>query len=193
MTGKFADRARILLLCVAATFPLGETSAREEAATDPSQPVWTFYGDAKISKTAAERSPGGAMMRASIDRAGANIWDSAGYASLTRKISKGERVTLGFFARSGTPGASARINAIVGSASPPYPHALFAEVQLDDVERFYCIDAISPVDLARGDGRVTIHLAGGQQIVDLGAFLVTANPDLAESTQLPCEKMLSGN
>jgi hypothetical protein len=164
-------------------------SSGEQIVSDAQRPVWGSYGDIKVSRLTDPKAPGGALVRIVVPGPGANFWDSSATGALPKAVRKGEVVTIGFFARSGEPAKPAWVNVVVGSVAPPFTAAAVGRVDLDDELRFYCVEGLSPVDVAAGKGRLTLHVAGARQVIDLGPYMVTTRPAGSE-TQLPCARKI---
>jgi hypothetical protein len=164
-------------------------SSSEQIISDAQRPVWGSYGDIKVSRVTDPKAPGGALIRIEVPRPGTNFWDSSATGALPKSVKKGEIVTIGFFARSGKPGQAAWVNVVVGTVTPPFAAAAVARVNLDDTLRFYCVEGPSPVDVREGQGRLTLHVAGARQVIDLGPYMVTTRA-AGSATQLPCAQKI---
>ncbi|ODP36569.1 hypothetical protein [Sphingomonas turrisvirgatae] len=172
-------------IAVALMGAVAAQASSEQIISDAQRPVWGSYGDIKVSRLSEPKAPGGTLVRISVPRAGANFWDSSATGAISKAVKKGDIVTIGFFARSGEPGKPAWVNAVVGSVTPPFKAAAVGRVELDDEIRFHCVEGISPVDVGDKQGRLTLHVAGAKQVVDLGPYMVTTRASGSE-TQLPC-------
>ncbi|PIB95253.1 hypothetical protein CSW60_22150 [Caulobacter sp. X] len=150
------------------------------------KPNWDFYGGVKLKKVPAEGVPGGTMIEADVLKKGSNFWDAAAVSQPIKAIGKGKIVTLGFFARAASDDGPVWLNANVGRIEAPYDTAIIARVKLDQEARFYCVEGVSKIDLANKAGKVTLHLAGEKQKIDLGPFLVTVRDEQDGPGQLPC-------
>jgi len=177
-------------LALAFTQPASAQATSERVVSDAQRPVWGSYGDIKVARMTDDKVPGGAHIRVTVPKAGANFWDSSTTGTVPKAIKKGDTVTVAFFARSGEPGKPAWVNAVVGTAQPPFAAAVVGRVNLNDEMRFYCVEGVSPVDVPAGKGRLTLHVAGAQQVIDLGSYVVTARPSGTE-TQLPCAQTIA--
>lgn len=177
----------------AATFALNAqiATAEETVVSDMEKPNWTFYGHVKVKQVDAERVPGGKMLRADVFRKGRDYWDSAATSEPVKAIGKDQIVTLGFFARAGSHDGPVWVNANVGQIAAPYDAAIIARIDLTDEERFYCLEGPSKVQLNSGEGKVTLHIGGEKQKVDLGPFLVTVREATDGPSQLPCEVIIA--
>jgi hypothetical protein len=162
----------------------------EQIISDAQRPLWGSYGDVKVARIADPKVPGGSYIRITVPRPGANFWDSSATGAVLKPVKKGDIVTIGFFARSGEEGKAAWVNAVVGTVSPPYAAAAVGRVNLDEQMRFHCVEGVSPVDVAKGQGRLTLHVAGARQVIDLGPYMVTVRSAGSE-TQLPCAQRVA--
>lgn len=162
-------------------------AGEEVVVSDMQKPNWSFYGDVKVEPVDASKAPGGQMLRAKVTRKGKDYWDSAASSEPIKAIAKGQIVTLGFFARAGSDDGPVWINANVGQIAAPYDAAIIARIDLTQEERFYCLEGPAKVKLKNGAGKVTLHLAGEKQSVDLGPFVVTVREPGDGSSGLPCD------
>lgn len=175
----------MLLMAVA-----GPAASSEAIISDPERPVWGSYGDIKVSRIVEGGLPGRTAVRIAVPRAGVNFWDSSATGNLIKPIEKGQLVTIGFFARSGDADKGAWVNAVVGRTDPPYAAAAVARVDLDREMRFYCVEGVSPVNVPKGKGRLTLHVAGAEQVIDLGPYMVTMRGP-SSSGGLPCHRIIA--
>jgi len=176
--------------CVA-TLWCSPSWAQEQVVSDMERPTWEFYGDVEISQVAAEAVPGGQMLRAQVIRQGENFWDSAAKSEpLPTTIEEGQIVTLGFFARAGSEG-EVWVNANVGEIAAPYSTAVIGRINLTQEGGFYCLEGVSDLRLGRGDAKVTLHMGGAVQTVDLGPYVVTARSTEDGATGLPCTEYIT--
>ncbi|WP_432199856.1 hypothetical protein ACRAQ7_09190 [Erythrobacter sp. W53] len=178
-----------------AAIPLGlaiasTATAEEVVVSDMAKPNWSFYGDVRVKPVDAEKAPGGQLLRADVIRKGKNYWDSAASGEPIKAIDKDQIVTLGFFARAGSDDVQVWVNANVGQIAAPYDAAVIARINLDEEERFYCLEGSSKVKLNSGEGKVTLHLGGEKQKVDIGPYIVTVRNADDGPSQLPCEQIV---
>lgn len=165
-------------------------SATENVVNDMQKPNWSFYGDVEPTIVANDKVPGGKMLRAKITKKGANFWDSAAMSQPIKGVTKGQIVTIGFFARASSENGQAWLNANVGQIGAPYSTAVIARVTIDSDLHFYCVEGPSKIDLSDNEGKVTLHIGGDKQSIDLGPFVVTTRDETDGASQLPCDRII---
>lgn len=164
--------------------------AEESVITDMAKPNWSFHGDVKVTEVDAANVPGGKMLRLDIFRKGKNYWDSAATSAPVKAIAKDQIVTLGFFARSASGDQSAWVNANVGEIAAPYDTAIIARIDLDPQTQFYCLEGPAKLRLGASKAKVTLHVGGEKQKIDLGPYIVTVRDADDGPSQLPCTKIV---
>lgn len=184
-------RSLIILAGLSAAIGATSLAAEEAVISDMEKPNWSFRGDVKVKQVDAAKAPGGQMLRVTVTRKGAKYWDSAAASEPIKAIGKDQIITLGFFAKAGSDDGPVWVNANVGQIEAPYDAAIIARIDLDQEERFYCLEGKSKIKLNSGEGKVTLHLGGEKQKVDLGPYIVTVRDPADGPSQLPCDKIIA--
>jgi len=129
--------------------------------------------------------PGGSALRVRA-RHGVNPWDVQATAPVGGDIAAGDVVLVAFYARAeqAAEGGS-RLPVRLQLAGAPYTSLLEGAKSIDAEWRQYCLSGIAAQDF-RGDlSNVSVHLATGDQTIDLGpVFIFDLGPDFDRS-QLP--------
>ena len=119
---------------------------------------------------------GGKALRIQVRRRGANPWDVAVESALVEPVAAGDQILFAFWARldKGTDGAATTTlpyNGVQLSAAP-YT-ALFANpVEIGPEWKLHEVRGRADRAHAAGTLKATIHLATGEQTVDLGPLIV---------------------
>lgn len=130
--------------------------------------------------------PGGGALRVRVGRRGANPWDVQATAPTVGDISAGDVVLVAFYARAETPAeGGSRLPVRVQLAGAPYTALTEGTKSLSAEWRQYCLAGVAAQNF-RGDlTNIALHLATGEQVIDLGpVFVFNLGPDFDQS-QLP--------
>ncbi len=160
-----------------AAMPVAPGAAQDDLSTriinDPGNPA-VVGASPRLREDPAVQ--GGTALRIAVRRKGANPWDVAVETAIDEPVKAGDSLLFAFWARleKGTDGANAAtlpFNAVQLSAAP-YT-ALFAEpVEVGPEWKLHEVRGKAERDQPAGSLKATIHLATGEQTVDLGPLIV---------------------
>lgn len=117
--------------------------------------------------------PGESALRVRVSGRGANPWDVQATSALGGNITAGDVVLLMFYARAeqAAEGGS-QLPVRLQLAGAPYTSMMDGVKQIDGEWRQHCLWTVARQDF-RGDlTNVSLHLATGRQVVDLGPVFV---------------------
>lgn len=149
--------------------------------------AWTFYGTG-ISDQAIKDAeiPGGRVVRATIDRKGANNWDAGALYDVRKPIRTGDVIFFAAYLRAPQlkDGEKTAITGMgVSQNGEPYAPIAAADVRIGNQWGVYYASAKATRDYPRGQARVSIQLASDKQVIDLGpAFVLNLGPDYDAGT-----------
>ena len=160
---------------VLALVPFAPAPAQEELAiiNNPAEPQVVGTTPRLRDDPAVQ---GGKALRIQVRRRGANPWDVAVESALVEPVAAGDQILFAFWARldKGTDGAATTTlpyNGVQLSAAP-YT-ALFANpVEIGPEWKLHEVRGRADRAHAAGTLKATIHLATGEQTVDLGPLIV---------------------
>ncbi|WP_114521737.1 hypothetical protein [Altererythrobacter sp. ZODW24] len=144
---------------------------------DPSTLEWENYGaNYDVEGKSDDNIPGGgAALRYEIKRAGANPYDVGANIALLADISRGETVTVGFYARTisaDTVDGQGVIGVRFGANTPPYKGFGETTVGVATQWDWYEVSAVSDMAITRRDAVVAMHMAGAKQAIEIGQTIV---------------------
>jgi hypothetical protein len=174
-------RAHLAFALAAATtlFAAAPAAAQDEIAkqivNEPSPASFSVYGlpeKPRIRKDAAVQ--GGQALRVVIPGKGANPYAVGLLAPVRKAIKKGDRLVLAFWARfDKAEGPTVNIgNASVQLATAPYTAFFGKPVDIGPEWKLYSIEGVSDRDYAPGEVTISLHLATGKQVVDIGPIFL---------------------
>lgn len=144
---------------------------------DPTDMSWTHYGDALSSEFIVDESypGGGAAMRMVMSDSG-EIHDGGMNIPLLGKVDRGDRITIGFFARmieTSSDDGLAKVGVRFQQNVDPYPG--FGEKVVDVAQGWgwYEVTAIADRNIRR-DGIVALQFGLTEQTVEIGQVVVVS-------------------
>lgn len=176
---------------LAAGAAAAQGGGREQVISDPAAAQWSFEGNARTATVNGAPVPGGAAIRVTIARKGANPWDVQARLPLAAAVAAGDRVTFGFYARTTQPdpgGDVARVNVRLQRNAAPYDAALEGTVEIGREWRFHCLSGPATIALAPPELVASVQLAGERHVVEFGPYMATRIPaaNAATPSGLPC-------
>jgi hypothetical protein len=119
-------------------------------------------------------------------RSGANPWDVQANSPSGGAIAQGDTVMVMIFARAeeAAEGGS-RLPMRLQLSGAPYTSLFDATFQLTDQWKQYCASGVAAQDFPDGRTNVSLHLATGQQVLDLGPVFVFDFGQNFDSANLP--------
>ena len=119
---------------------------------------------------------GGKALRIQVRRKGTNPWDVAVESSIDQPVKAGDSLLFAFWARlergeNGATSATLPYNAVQLSAAP-YTALFASPVEIGPEWKLHEVRGKAERDQAAGTVKATIHLATGEQTVDLGPLIV---------------------
>jgi hypothetical protein len=161
----------------------GEASILDRAINNPAVDSWSAYGQGQRSRLI--RTPdvvGERAFRVRVTRAGADAWEVGAKASITGAINQGDVLLLAYWARAEAPldgGDTATISSSrVELAAAPYTVEFEAPARVSGEWKMYYASGVASRAFAAGEAGVTLHLAAGEQTIDLGpVFVLNFGPD----------------
>jgi hypothetical protein len=178
--------AKAVLIAAAA---LAATSAQGKDLFDSmiNQPGlgWSLYGPNQSAKQVSAPSdvPGGAAVRVTVTKPGANPYDVGATYPNTKPIAKGDTVVTMVFMRAPDAGDGKTIPIPLGisEANAPYTQIANETVQVGPTWKRYFVAGVAPKTFRAGEARISVQLA--EQVVELGAaFLMDPGPGFDTST-----------
>ena len=154
---------------------------------DPSRIDWQSYGaDLDASSVVDESIPGGgAARRFEIKRAAEFIYVAGTNVPLTKKVSRGEQITIGFYARtieSDEPDGNGVLRVRFQENAEPYPGFGEQTVTIGKDWQWYEVTAEAERTLDTRDGIVALQFGRSRQILEIGqAIIVSGASKIADT------------
>lgn len=161
--------------------PAPKSDILEKAINQPGT-NWQVYGaaqKAKMGKT--DGVPGNQAMRVEVTAKGANPWDGGAISPIQKPIGAGDAVLVAVYLRApalkeGETTTISFVGATDGAA--PYATIAAAPAAVGRAWKLYYASGKAPRAFAANSARVTVHLAGAKQVVELGpVFVLDFGPD----------------
>lgn len=178
---------RIGAAALVAGFVIGAAPAQDAAASRDiadeiiNQPLPASFSVYKAPRPARliddKAVKGGKALRVAIPGAGAHPWDISLADPIAKAVKAGDRLVLAFYAKA-EPGdagaATAHIaNASVQLAKAPYTGLFGAPVDIGADWKLYNVaQGVADRDYAGGELNVSLQLATGRQVIDIGPIFV---------------------
>lgn len=153
-----------------------------DLANDPSRIDWQSYGaDLEASAVVDETIPGGgAARRFEIKRAAEQIFTAGTNVPLTRKVSRGEQITIGFYARTveaDTDDGHGVVRVRFQENAVPYPGFGEQTLSIGKDWQWYEVTAKAEHTLDTRDGIVALQFGRTRQILEIGQAIVVSGAD----------------
>ena len=154
---------------------------------DPSRIDWDSYGaDLNASAVVDESIPGGgAARRFEVKRAAEFIYTAGTNVPLTKKVSRGEQITIGFYARtieSDEPDGKGVVRVRFQENVEPYPGFGEQTLTIGKDWQWYEVTASAERPLDTRDGIVALQFGRSRQILEIGqAIIVSGAAKIAET------------
>lgn len=137
---------------------------------------WSIYGPnqkAKMGKTTGV--PGEQAMRVEVTAKGAHPWDVGALSPIQKAVGAGDVVLVAAYMRAPNlkDGETADISFFGATeAAEPYGNIAAGSATIGNQWKLYYASGKSPKAYAANTARVTAHLAGAKQVVELGPVFV---------------------
>lgn len=148
---------------------------------------WSVYGPNQKSKLGKTQGvPGDQAMRVEVTAKGANAWDVGALSPIQKAIGAGDAILVAVYLRAPNlkDGETAEISFLGATeAAEPYGNIAPGSVSVGKDWKLYYVSGKSPKAYAPNTARVTAHLAGAKQVIELGPVFVLdfgPNYDLAK-------------
>jgi hypothetical protein len=160
---------------LAATPAAAQNDISKQIINVPSPAAFTIYGlpdKPKVRKDASVQ--GGQALRVAVPGKGATPYAVGLSAPVTKAVRKGDKLVLAFWARfDKAEGTSVNIaNAAVQLAAAPYTAFFGKPVDIGPDWKLYSIEGVADRDYAAGELAVSMQLATGKQVIDLGPIFL---------------------
>jgi hypothetical protein len=178
---------RIGAAALVAGFVIGAAPAQDAAASrdiadeiinQPLPASFSVYNAPRPARLIDDKAvKGGKALRVVIPGAGAHPWDISLADPIAKAVKAGDRLVLAFYAKA-EPGdagaATAHIaNASVQLAKAPYTGLFGAPVDIGADWKLYNVaQGVADRDYAGGELNVSLQLATGRQVIDIGPIFV---------------------
>lgn len=149
---------------------------------DPSRIDWQSYGaDLNASAVVDESIPGGgAARRFEIKRAAEFIYVAGTNVPLTKKVNRGEQITIGFYARtieSDEPDGKGVVRVRFQENAEPYPGFGEQTLSIGKDWQWYEVTAQAERTLDTRDGIVALQFGRSRQILEIGQAIIVSGSD----------------
>ncbi len=148
---------------------------------------WSVYGPNQKAKVIATKGvPGDQAMHVEVTAKGANPWDVGALSPIQKGIAAGDAILVAVYLRAPNlkEGETADISFLGATeAAEPYGNIAPGNVSIGKEWKLYYASGKSPKAYAPNTARVTAHLAGAKQVIELGPVFVLdfgPNYDLAK-------------
>ncbi|MFL0355659.1 hypothetical protein ACI5KX_04200 [Erythrobacter sp. GH1-10] len=150
-----------------------------ELVNDPSRIDWQSYGpDLEASAIVDETIPGGgAARRFEIKRADEFIYTSGTNVPLTKKVNRGDEITIGFYARTieaDTDDGRGVLRVRFQENAAPFPGFGEETLSIGSDWQWYEVTAEAEFSLGTRDGIVALQFGRTRQIIDIGQAIVVS-------------------
>ena len=155
---------------------------------DPSRIDWESYGPAFYTEGFRDSSiPGGAGRRFHVNKPGRFIYESGANIPLIRNITRGDQVTVGFFARTvkaDTSNGKGVMRVRFQESVPPFSGFGDQTLEIGTEWRYYEVTAKADQTLRSKTGIVAVHFGDTQQVLEMGqAIVVTGASSIAKAPE----------
>ena len=144
---------------------------------DPTLITWDSYGDALTSEVIVDPAyPGGGAARRLVQARAGEIYASGMNIPILARVASGERVTVGFYARtiaSSAQDGKARVGVRFQQNREPYPGFGETTVEIGSAWDWHEVSAIADRDMRR-DWIVTLQFGLQAQTVEIGQAIVVS-------------------
>ena len=143
---------------------------------DPTDLVWQTQGPLDVEGVQDDAIPGGgAARRYEIDSKNANIWASQTYVPLLAGISRGDVMTVGFYARTiaaDTDNGKGVIGVRFQQNAAPYAGFADTTLSIGTEWDWYEVSGTANTSIDQKEATVVLQLAGAKQTVEIGQAIV---------------------
>ena len=181
-------KVRILAVCLAMTALASFPAAAQQSGDDdilshvisvPNPRAYRVDGTQNGAQSSVRNDgsvQGGKALRVQVPGRSAQTWDTAVAVPINRAVHSGDRLVLAFWARleqgeNGATSASLPYNS-VQLAAAPYSAVFSGGVTVTPTWQMFEINGQASRDYAADSLNVSIHLATGHQVIDIGPVFV---------------------
>ena len=181
---KIAILAAVAALGLSAAAPITAKAAEPAAegimkyAINKPSTAWSVYGAGQTSAPVKDKAvTGGAGVRVQVNTPTPNTpWDSGAGQPVGGKITKGDIITIAFWAKAepvdGGP-ATANISSVrVRQTAAPWGGIVEGKVAVTGEWQIYTVSGRASMDAEQGGAGVSLHLGSAKQTVVLGPLFV---------------------
>lgn len=181
---------KIAILAVAAALSLSAAAPMAAHAAEPAaqgimkyainkpSTAWNVYGPGQTNAPVKDKTvQGGSGVRVQVNTATPDKpWDSGAGQGVNGKITKGDVITIAFWAKAepvdGGP-ATANISSVrVQQAAEPWGGIVEGKVAVTGEWQIYTVSGRASMDAEKGGAAVSLHLGSAKQTVVLGPLFV---------------------
>jgi hypothetical protein len=170
----------ILAAVVLALGAAGGASAQDDdivnkIINNPSPSAYRVYGLQTVPKPRSDSTvQGGKALRLTIPGAGQSPYAIGLSDPILKPVKKGDKLVLAFWARfEKAEGPSVKIASVsIQLASAPYTGLFGQPVDIGPEWKMYTVEGVADRDYAAGEINVSMHLATGKQVIDLGPIFL---------------------
>lgn len=181
---------KIAILAVAAALSLSAAAPMAAHAAEPAaqgimkyainkpSTAWNVYGPSQTNAPVKDKTvQGGSGVRVQVNTATPDKpWDSGAGQGVNGKITKGDVITIAFWAKAepvdGGP-ATANISSVrVQQAAEPWGGIVEGKVAVTGEWQIYTVSGRASMDAEKGGAAVSLHLGSAKQTVVLGPLFV---------------------
>ena len=170
----FAFAAALAAMLIASP-AAAQNDISKQIINTPSPEAFAIYGLSQKPKVRKDATvQGGLALRVAIPGKGTTPYAISLSAPITKPIRKGDRLVLAFWARfDKAEGPSVSIaNASVQLAAAPYTAFFGKPVDIGPEWKLHSVEGVADRDYAAGEVAVSMHLATGKQVIDLGPIFL---------------------
>lgn len=166
---------------VAPAAPAAKPGILDKAINQPGT-NWQVYGAGQKSKMGATTGvPGNQAMHVEVTAKGANPWDVGALSPIQKPIGAGDAVLVAVYLRAPQlkEGETTTLSFIGATeAAAPYTTIAAAQAAVGREWKLFYASGKASRAFAANAARVTVHLAGAKQVVELGpVFVLDFGPD----------------
>ncbi len=143
--------------------------------------AWQAYGkDLSTKIVPAKGMPGGSAMAINMSQQSANVYDAGVNIPISAAVAEGDVLTVAFVARSisaETETGASKVAVRVQHNKPPYSGFGDNMLAIGPNWKIYQLRTQARMDIPAGEGVVALHMAGAQQLVEVGPiYVLNAGP-----------------
>lgn len=147
---------------------------------------WAFYGKGLTHKSVpAKTMPNGSALAINVSTTAPNAYDAGAIVPIDGAVTEGDVLTVAFLARTlaaDTENGAGKISLRVQRNSAPYPGFGDNMMAIGPNWKLYQLRTQAKNDIPKGEGTISLQLAGAKQEIEIGPLYVlnAGPPALAE-------------